>query len=221
MDGEQLLQLYEEGQRDFSGLDLRGIELYDETLLDAVFDNSNLSEADLCDSRFVGASFVGANLTDASFEGATVMDSTFAKADIQEARFYSAWLSQVDFSEAHMEQAKFDWAVLRAVNFRAAHLDKASFAQANLKDILGIPEADYTGLLSCLIEHSASEEYVQKHWCTCLASAAAAYVGCPENSGMGLLVIGQTFKGFKLNVLHGCSKEAAIAELNKFTTSLL
>ena len=107
---EQLLRLYEAGERDFSGSDLdtdphndmNGVHL----------DGINLSES------FVVASFREASLRGASFRRANVKTCDFSGADLRDADFRGAGLCATTFTGAHIEGAKFAAAYFHSYEFK-------------------------------------------------------------------------------------------------------
>jgi uncharacterized protein YjbI with pentapeptide repeats len=70
MTAEELLAAYDEGERDFSGADLRGAKLNFANLSHADLRGANLSEANLSVTDFSYAVITGANLSDAEINGA-------------------------------------------------------------------------------------------------------------------------------------------------------
>ncbi len=100
----------EDGQTDFSGLNLATHEFVSAKLMGANFSNADLR----------GVVFNGSNLREANFHGADFTDgisysSSFRNADLSDAVLNSALLLQSYFNGANVTNADFTFAVLDGV----------------------------------------------------------------------------------------------------------
>ncbi|MGL4377429.1 MAG: pentapeptide repeat-containing protein [Microcoleaceae cyanobacterium] len=109
---EQLLQQYEKGERDFSGIDLSGKDLGGETL-----ENANLSEAYLN-----GANFRGTTLRSVNLSGANLRGATFNGADLRKANLSFADVRGTDLSGADLRGANLTFVLLNEANITGAIL---------------------------------------------------------------------------------------------------
>jgi len=60
MTAAELLDKYANGERDFSGANLSGVDLYNANLIGANLSGANLSGADLYNANLIGANLSGA-----------------------------------------------------------------------------------------------------------------------------------------------------------------
>jgi uncharacterized protein YjbI with pentapeptide repeats len=135
---------------DFSGLDLRNVNLTGATLLAphlSGFDlrNVNLSrahliQADLSGTNLTGAKLLGTNLfganlsqailTDVEIKDSELLAADFTQADLRKVNFYNQDLFGAIMAEANLEEAIIRRA--RGVNFHAANLRAANLSTADL-----------------------------------------------------------------------------------------
>lgn len=85
MTPEHLIQLYQQGKRDFIWADLRGVSLRGRCLAGANFNRAKLQKADLCGADLSGCSFLKADLSDADLTAAKLTDTRFKKANLTRA----------------------------------------------------------------------------------------------------------------------------------------
>ncbi|MEM7593379.1 MAG: pentapeptide repeat-containing protein [Cyanobacteria bacterium P01_A01_bin.83] len=115
MDSEELIRLYQEGQRDFSKEYLRSTS----------FTNCNLDSVD----------FSQANLKFAKFYNANLSNANFAESDLSKAKFRNANLQNADLSNAKLHKADFESANLSNANLDNADLTWAELIDANLDGV--------------------------------------------------------------------------------------
>lgn len=115
MDSEELIRLYQEGQRDFSK----------EYLHSTKFANCNLDSTD----------FSQANLKFANFYNANLSNANFAESDLSKARLESANLQNVDLSNANLQNADLTSANLSNANLDNTDLTGAELINANLDGV--------------------------------------------------------------------------------------
>lgn len=108
MTGQELLALYKDGERVFSGINLEG---------------ADLAEADL---RYVDLS--GANLRGSDLRGVILQGASLSRADLTGVHLGGANLSDADLGGAILQGANlrgsgFEGAILQGANFEGAKLD--------------------------------------------------------------------------------------------------
>jgi hypothetical protein len=98
--------------RDFSGLDLRGIDARGRDLTGLVAREAKLRDAHFENAHLARADFSGANLSNAHLQGANLRNADFRGADVEGAAFDSADLTGADFTRASLFGATFVGAIL-------------------------------------------------------------------------------------------------------------
>jgi Pentapeptide repeats (8 copies) len=121
---EQLLQQYDKGERDFSGIDLSGKDLGGETL-----ENANLSEAYLN-----GANFRGTTLRSVNLSGANLRGATFNGADLRKANLSFADVRGTDFSGADLRGANLTFVLLNEAKITGALLCGAIMPDGSMRE---------------------------------------------------------------------------------------
>jgi uncharacterized protein YjbI with pentapeptide repeats len=137
MTAEELLERYAAGERDFSGVDLMGINLSGADLgadwssfnLGGNLNETNLSGANLSSANLSGANLSVAMLYEADLSCANLSYANLNGAALIGANLTGANLSNADLSEASLGQAKFT-----SCNFRGTRLVHASWGR-NLTDV--------------------------------------------------------------------------------------
>ncbi len=119
---EEFLRRYNEGERDFTGINLAGVDLSGN-----YFNDSKLN---LSNANFNRASFMSVNLTGAKFRDADLSKSKLNSANLSEAKFINTDLSKAEIYSTNLEKAKF-----RNVKFKDNQLLEANFTEANLRGI--------------------------------------------------------------------------------------
>jgi superfamily I DNA and RNA helicase len=107
----EIIQRYAAGDRNFGGVDLRGMQLAGIDLRDANAIGANLSGANLKDSQLDRCKLVIADLTEANLAGASLkkaklMGAMLAKANLAGADLSYADLSDVDLHDVDLSGAK-------------------------------------------------------------------------------------------------------------------
>ncbi|MFC1833930.1 pentapeptide repeat-containing protein [Thermodesulfobacteriota bacterium] len=135
---------------DFSGLDLRGVDLNNTNPGWSNFSKADLRGADLSQADLFGPNFERADLRDTNFTGARVARGSFRHADLRGAKGFGVggeWkrtapvnardvnLSGVDLRGSNLELFNLDRANLSGADMRGACVTSAEFTGANLEGI--------------------------------------------------------------------------------------
>ncbi|MEZ2240953.1 pentapeptide repeat-containing protein [Microcoleus sp.] len=147
---EEFLQRYEEGERDFTGINLAGVDLSGKTLHSVNLSNANLSraelsEADLSYANLAGANLCHTNLHTANLTGVNLGKTKFINANLSEVNLHCANLSEANlsgvnlssvhlFSKTNFSKANLSKANLTGLNLRESQLMKADLSNANLSN---------------------------------------------------------------------------------------
>lgn len=128
METRELLERYQQGERDFAHIDLSG---------------ANLSGASLREINLTGADLTGANLSWASLNNAQLMGASLRRTDLRsasltkvnfdESSLSGANLSKADLRLASLREAELNWAVLSDADLTGANLQKGKLDQVNLE----------------------------------------------------------------------------------------
>ncbi|HBK99149.1 MAG TPA: stress protein [Microcoleaceae bacterium UBA10368] len=135
---EEFLQRYDEGERDFTGVNLAGVNLSGKTLESNVslsqanLSNANLANAKLIQVNLIGSNLQGANLNSTNLQSADLIGANLSGANLTKAILYSARLIQANFSQAKLSEANLNSANLTTANLSRANLTQASLSSANL-----------------------------------------------------------------------------------------
>ncbi len=93
--------------RDFTGQELRGIDLRNRDLKGLTANDALLRDADFRDCDLAGANFDRANLSNAHFQNSNLHGTSFIRADCEGANFAGADLCGADFTDASLLAATF------------------------------------------------------------------------------------------------------------------
>lgn len=119
---------YGRGQRDFSGQDLRNLNLRKFQLPSANFHEGKFQNTDLRDAILINANFGRANFTGANLRNANLMQAYMSHADLANADLRGANLSDAYMSHANLRGANLCGADLSGAKLTDSQL---SFAQTN------------------------------------------------------------------------------------------
>ena len=182
MNGEELLERYSRGERDFSyanlrNADLRNADLSDANLSDADLScanlsGTNLSDADLSDADFSYANLRGADLSCANLSDAGLSDANLRGADLRCANLRGADLSGADLSYANLRGANLSYADLSCANLSCANLNGAIGAALAFARCSFLPDGDIVGwkklengIAKLLIPSSARRSHAASRKC--------------------------------------------------------
>ncbi|MEB3279629.1 MAG: pentapeptide repeat-containing protein [Lyngbya sp.] len=132
---EEFLRRYNEGERDFTGINLAGVDLSStgESLgSDVNLSKANLRGANLRYMHLGKINLTGANLRESDLSGAYLVktkldrvnlkNADLSKADLREASFKNAKLNNVNMSEANISDADLSGANLSQADLYKAYL---------------------------------------------------------------------------------------------------
>ena len=123
---EEFLRRYNEGERDFIGINLSGADLSGKS-----FDSKlNLSNANFNGANLSGSSLQSVDLTGAKFRDTNLCETNFRAANLSQARFINSNLNKAQMNSVKLEKAKF-----RNVNLSEASLQCANFTEAKLNGV--------------------------------------------------------------------------------------
>ncbi|HEY9894326.1 MAG TPA: pentapeptide repeat-containing protein [Candidatus Sericytochromatia bacterium] len=128
MQVQDLLERYQNGERNFAQIDLSSANL----------SGVNLRDADLTDANMTGANLSWAflsraNLTGACLRRADLRSASLNNAVLNQAILSGANLSKADLRMAQLEAADLNWAVLQEADLSGANLQAAKLDQVNLE----------------------------------------------------------------------------------------
>ncbi|MDZ8077866.1 MAG: pentapeptide repeat-containing protein [Nostoc sp. DcaGUA01] len=108
MDAKELLDLYQQGQRNFQGVDLK----------DQSFKKQNLKDINFSQAKLQGSNFKEANLQGSNFIGAELQGAKFIEANLQGAKFNGSNIRSTDFRDATLTQADFSKSEAGLINHK-------------------------------------------------------------------------------------------------------
>jgi uncharacterized protein YjbI with pentapeptide repeats/stress response protein SCP2 len=130
---EEFLQRYDEGERDFTGVNLAGVNLSGKTLESNVsLSQANLSNANLANAKLIQVNLIGANLQGANLNSTNLQSADLIGANLSGANLTKATLSHARLIQANLSQAKLSEANLNSANLTTANLSRANLTQASL-----------------------------------------------------------------------------------------
>lgn len=121
MRADKLLECYRQGERDFRGVNLRGIYLRDVRL-----QGVDLSCADLRGASLMSIDFTGANLNRADLSGSFLIHANLSSADLTQANLTKAILILANLHQSCLTEA---------------NLSQANLTKANLSEVAGFAES--------------------------------------------------------------------------------
>ena len=135
----------DEKARNWSGLNLSGVDFrgahlkevhFEESQLDGVnLQNADLSEAKLQNANLLDANLQNADLSEANLQNANLLDANLQNADLSEAKLQNADLWQAKLQHADLWQAKLQHADLWGANLQHADLSRAKLQHTNLSGV--------------------------------------------------------------------------------------
>lgn len=129
----ELLRRYKNGDRNFQGANLSGLDLTGINLSHANLIGANLQQSNLTHANLNYAKLVVANLREAEITGANLQQVKFVGANLQQTRLNACNLKRADLSDADLTQAQLVRANLKDANLSGANLTEANLSEANLQ----------------------------------------------------------------------------------------
>jgi hypothetical protein len=120
---EELVARYSDGERDFSGADLSMTRLVNCDFSDAVFENTNFTNATFLKCSFNRACFNNSNLTRINIESVN-----FQSCQLEKAILVGCQCQFVNFNYANLRYAKFMGSNIRESSFEDTELSYADFS---------------------------------------------------------------------------------------------
>lgn len=105
-----------------------------DTLLAAIRNNADLTDANLSNANFEGISLTDANLNGANFSNSNLTGATLNGVDILSAKFDFANLDMINFVNVNASKAEFRSVSLRGATFANTNLEDAKFLDSNFSD---------------------------------------------------------------------------------------
>jgi uncharacterized protein YjbI with pentapeptide repeats len=127
--GEQLVELYMAGERDFRGIELMGAKLNG-----AMLNDINLSQSQLMLASLNEVCLGKANLKESYFNGADLIGAYLEEANLLEAFFIGADLTEANLKNANLVNCNLGGACLQGANLQFANLTEAIFIGADLRN---------------------------------------------------------------------------------------
>lgn len=128
MQVKELLERYQQGERNFAHVDLTGASLSGANLRDIDLSGANLTGANLSWAFLNRANLVGACLRRTDLRSATLNAASLSQANLSGANF-----SKADLRVAQLQGADLNWATGQEADLGGANLEGAKLDQANLE----------------------------------------------------------------------------------------
>ncbi|WP_377475683.1 MAG: pentapeptide repeat-containing protein [Microcoleus anatoxicus] len=131
MQGWEVVDLYKDGWRDYSGMNLEGIVAEREYLIDI-----DLSGSDLHSSILQGCELSGVNLSNANLENANLSSTCLVGTNLSNANLANANLWYADLSGANLENANLNNVNLVKTNLTGTNFFAAQWQNINTESAL-------------------------------------------------------------------------------------
>ena len=125
-------QRYADGERDFTGIDLRNIHRTHRC--GGILNEINLSIANLQGTYIGGSMLIHADLTGANMEGTDLSSSYIINANLSGANLKEAKLRKTDLTEANLRGADLTEADLRGADLTGADLSGANLTKVKISE---------------------------------------------------------------------------------------
>ena len=123
---QQIVSLYAQGERDFTGADLGRANLQGASLQNARLITANLCEAEMDGIDLAGARLSLASLRAANLRGAKLTGASLRRADLRNANLCEADLRNADLREADLRGVNLEEADLLGAKLNGARLDSTT-----------------------------------------------------------------------------------------------
>ncbi|MDF0556053.1 pentapeptide repeat-containing protein [Kamptonema sp. UHCC 0994] len=145
-DTGEILRRYGDGDRNFQGINLAGVELVGVNLQNANLIGANLQDADLRNAKLDGVRLVIANLSEADLSGASLRKAKLVGAILNDVQLNHADLSRADLSDVQLMNGQLVGAILKEANLSGADLSGANLQGANLEAV-NFSDVNLTGAI--------------------------------------------------------------------------
>ena len=135
MDKKEFLERYQAGQRDFSGIDLTGIELTD-FKNNYKFSDINLNGANLTNAKLEFVNFTNVNLANANLAEAEIACCDFNYANFSNANLTDVIIDLSNFIEANFHNANLTNIYVKYCPKDLCDFSRANFSRANCSNAL-------------------------------------------------------------------------------------
>ena len=122
----------DEKARDWSGLNLSGVDFRGVHLKEVQFEKSQLDGANLQNAYLLEANLQNVDLSRANLQNAYLLEANLQNANLSEANLQNAYLLEANLQNANLWLAKLQNADLTEANLQNADLTKANLQNANL-----------------------------------------------------------------------------------------
>ncbi|MEG4227111.1 pentapeptide repeat-containing protein [Microcoleus sp. N9_B2] len=131
---EEFLQRYNNKERNFTGVNLAGVNLSRRVLNQVNFSRANLSSAELSETNLYFSNLSEANLCHANLHQANLSSANLGKTQLLNANLSEVNLSNSNLSEANLSGVNLSKVhLLLGTNFSRANLSKANLTGLNLR----------------------------------------------------------------------------------------
>ncbi|MEG4502772.1 pentapeptide repeat-containing protein [Microcoleus sp. F6_B4] len=131
---EEILQRYNKKERNFTGVNLAGVNLSRRVLSQVNLSRANLSGAELSETNLYFSNLSEANLCYANLHQANLSSANLGKTQLLNANLSEVNLSNSNLSEANLSGVNLSKVhLLLGTNFSRANLSKANLTGLNLK----------------------------------------------------------------------------------------
>jgi uncharacterized protein YjbI with pentapeptide repeats/stress response protein SCP2 len=132
---EEFLERYNKRERDFTGVNLAGVNLSRRVLSQVNLSRANLSGAELSETNLYFSNLSEANLCHANLHQANLSSANLGKTQLLNANLSEVNLSNSNLSEANLSGVNLSKVhLLLGTNFSRANLSKANLTGLNLKE---------------------------------------------------------------------------------------
>ena len=129
---DDLAAQYAQGRRDFSDLDLSGLDLSKMEWTGADFSRANLNQTDFTESLLIKAVFQETTVQKAIFTKARMVEADLTRADFFQADLREADLTGARAEEVNLAQTKASHAIFKSSNLARSVLTMIDLSEADL-----------------------------------------------------------------------------------------
>lgn len=128
MELEQFISQYQKGERNFSHVDLAGVNLSGMSFRDINLTGANLTEANLS-----WATLINGVLTGACLKQADLRSVNLNRVNLEQANLSRSKLTKADLRLANLQGVDLNWAELQEADLSGANLQESKLEQVNLE----------------------------------------------------------------------------------------